>query len=83
MQGAIHKTEGVRRCIERVKVFRLNALKMTELEICVITLLYVPSFNGVLEIFVAPPALGIFKSVMAAGEYFKRCLNYVLRGGKQ
>lgn len=42
--------------------------------------IYVPSFNGILEIFAASLALGIFKSIMAAGEYFKTGLNYVLRG---
>lgn len=33
-----------------------------------------------LEIFVASLALGIFKSIMAAREYFKTGLNDVLRG---
>lgn len=42
--------------------------------------IYVPSFNGVLEIFVASLALGILKSIMAAREYFKTGLNDVLRG---
>lgn len=42
-----------------------------------------PSFNGILETFAASLALGIFKSIMAAREYFKTGLNYVLRGRKQ
>lgn len=38
------------------------------------------SFGGVSENLTASPALGIFKSIMAAGEYFKAGLNYVLSG---
>lgn len=41
--------------------------------------IYVAAFNGILEIFAASLALGIFKSIMAAREYFKTGLNYVLR----
>ncbi len=64
----------------------LSVLKQTWLELTVRPKkknIYVPSFNGILEIFAASLALGIFKSIMAAREYFKTGLNYVLRGWKQ
>lgn len=40
---------------------------------------YVELLNGILEGVVVSFAKGIFKSIMAVGEYFKTGLNYVLR----